>query len=141
MAELKTTKNNASVAAFLETVKEEQKRKDCEIILKIMKQASKEQPKMWGTAIVGFGSYHYKSAKTKREGDWFITGFSPRKQNITLYIMPGIDYYEELVKKLGKCKTSVSCLYINRLSDIELPVLKELISTAYTTMKEISNKN
>lgn len=141
MAELKTTKNNASVAAFLETVKEEQKRKDCEIILKIMKQASKEQPKMWGTAIVGFGSYHYKSAKTKREGDWFITGFSPRKQNITLYIMPGIDYYEELVKKLGKCKTSVSCLYINKLADIELPVLKELISTAYTTMKEISNKN
>lgn len=141
MAELKTTKNNASVAAFLETVKEENKRKDCEIILKLMKQVSKETPKMWGASIVGFGSYHYKSAKTKREGDWFITGFSPRKQNITLYIMPGIDYYKELVKKLGKCKTSVSCLYINKLADIELPVLKELISTAYTTMKEISNKN
>lgn len=141
MAELKTTKNDASVAAFLETVKEEDKRKDCEIILKIMKQVSKETPKMWGTSIVGFGSYRYKSAKTKREGDWFITGFSPRKQNLTLYIMPGIDYYKELVKKLGKCKTSVSCLYINKLADIELPVLKELISTAYTTMKEISNKN
>jgi Domain of unknown function (DU1801) len=141
MAELKTKKNDASVQAFLETIQEENKRKDCEIILKIMKQVSKETPKMWGTSIVGFGSYRYKSAKTNREGDWFITGFSPRKQNLTLYIMPGIDHYKELVKKLGKCKTSVSCLYISKLADVELPVLKELISTAYRTMKEISNKN
>lgn len=140
MAEVKTRKNEASVDAFLQTIKEEGKRKDCEIILKMMKQVSKQEPKMWGTSIVGFGSYHYKSERSKQEGDWFITGFSPRKQNLTIYIMPGIDYYKDLVKQLGKCKTSVSCLYINKLADVDIVVLKQLITTAYKQMKEIAKE-
>ena len=141
MAELKTQKNDASVEAFLQTVKEEEKRKDCETILKMMKQTSKQEPKMWGSSIVGFGTYHYKSERSKQEGDWFITGFSPRKANLTLYIMPGVDYYKELVQQLGKCKTSVSCLYINKLADVDTKVLKELISTAYKRMKEINSRS
>jgi hypothetical protein len=136
MAEIKTKQNDASVETFLKSIKEEQKRKDCEVILKMMKAVTKEKPKMWGSSIVGFGSYHYKSERSKQEGDWFITGFSPRKQNLTLYIMPGIDYYKDLVKQLGKCKTSVSCLYINKLADVDTRLLKELITTAYKTMKE-----
>lgn len=135
MAEIKTKKNDASVEVFLQTFSEE-KRKDCEVILKMMRQASKEEPKMWGSSIVGFGSYHYKSERSRQEGDWFITGFSPRKANLTLYILPSISHYPELLKKLGKCKTSVSCLYINKLADVDIKVLKELIDTAYKKMKE-----
>lgn len=101
----------------------------------MMRQASKEEPKMWGGSIVGFGSYHYKSERSRQEGDWFITGFSPRKANLTLYILPSISHYPELLKKLGKCKTSVSCLYINKLADVDIKVLKELIDTAYKKMK------
>lgn len=138
MAELKTKMNDASVDAFLQTVKDEGKRKDCEVVLKIMKQATKEKPKMWGNSIVGFGSYHYKSERSKQEGDWFITGFSPRKANLTLYIMPSISHYTELVKKLGKCKTSGSCLYINKMKDVDTLVLKELVTAGYKKMKEIT---
>jgi hypothetical protein len=140
MAELKTIKNDANVEAFLQTIKDEEKRKDCKVVLKMMKQITKQEPKMWGSSIVGFGSYHYKSERSKREGDWFITGFSPRKQNLTLYIMPGINYYKDIIKKLGKCKTSVSCLYMNKLADVDITILKELITTAYKQMKEINVK-
>ena len=138
MAELKTKLNDASVEAFLQTVENEEKRKDSMAILALIKKITKAEPKMWGSSIVGFGSYRYKSPTTKREGDWFITGFSPRKQNLTLYIMPGIGNYKDLVKKLGKCKTGGSCLYINKLADVDITVLKELISTAYKRMKEMS---
>lgn len=140
MAELKTKQTNASVEAFLQTVKEEGKRKDCLAVLALIKKATKTEPKMWGSSIVGFGSYHYRSERSKQEGDWFITGFSPRKQNLTLYIMPGIGHYKDLLQKLGKHKTGGSCLYINKLADIDTSVLKELISTAYKRMKEIIGK-
>ena len=137
MTELKTKENDASVPAFLQTIKEEETRKDSMRILAMMKKITKEKPKMWGDSIIGFGSYHYKSPSTNREGDWYITGFSPRKQNLTIYIMPGVNYYKELVKKLGKCKVSEgSCLYIRKLADVDINVLQELISTAYKTMKE-----
>jgi hypothetical protein len=138
MAAIKTQKNNNSVEAFLQTVESEEKRKDCEVVLKMMRQASKEEPMMWGSSIIGFGTYHYKSERSRQEGDWFITGFSPRKANLTLYIMPGVDYYKDLIKKLGKCKTSVSCLYINKLADVDTKALKELITTAYKNMKQIT---
>ena len=101
MAELKTKLNDASVTDFLKRIPDEQKRKDCFEVLKMMKQAAKAEPKMWGTSIIGFGSYHYKSA-SGREGDWMLIGFSPRKQNITLYIMPGFERNKDLLKKLGK---------------------------------------
>ena len=141
MAEIKTKKNDASVEAFLQTVENEEKRKDSITILAMMKKITKAEPTMWGSSIVGFGSYRYKSPTTKREGDWFMLGFSPRKQNLTLYFMPGIGYYKDLVQQLGKCKTGGSCLYINKLADVDTTVLKELISTAYKRMKEIAAKN
>jgi hypothetical protein len=136
MAEIKTKQNDASVEAFLQSVKEEQKRKDAEVILKMMKAITKEKPKMWGSSIVGFGSYHYKSERSKQEGDWFLTAFSPRKQNLTIYILPSVDSYKEQLKQLGKYKNSVSCLYINKLADVDITVLKELVSIAYKTMKQ-----
>ena len=136
MAELKTKLNDASVTDFLNRIADEQKRKDSFEVLKIMRQAAKAEPKMWGTSIIGFGSYHYKSA-SGREGDWMLIGFSPRKQNITLYIMPGFERNKDLLKKLGKHSiSSGSCLYINKLSDVDINVLKELVSESVKVMKK-----
>ncbi len=137
MSELKTKVNKASVTKFLNTVEDEEKRRDCFEILKFMKQITKEEPKMWGASIVGFGSYHYKGA-SGREGDWLLTGFSPRKQNLTLYLMGGFNEHADLLKKLGKHKTSVGCLYIKKLEDVDVKVLKELIKKSVTTMKKIT---
>jgi hypothetical protein len=125
MAELKTRLTKASVDKFLEGIKDEKKRQDCYEILKIMKKATRSEPKMWGTSIIGFGDYHYVY-ESGREGDWFITGFSPRVQNLTLYMMGGFD--RETLKKLGKYKTGKGCLYINKLEDVDLKVLNELIT-------------
>jgi len=135
MAELKTKVNKASVSEFLNSIEDDAVRKDCKEIAKIMKEVTKEKPKMWGTSIVGYGSYHYKYA-SGREGDWFVTGFSPRKQTITLYIMSGFDRYNELLKKLGKHATGKSCLYIKRLADVDKKVLKELIKESVKVMKK-----
>ena len=133
--ELKTKLNDASVTNFLNRVDDEQKRKDSFEIMKMMKRVTKAEPKMWGTSIVGFGSYHYKGA-SGREGDWMLIGFSPRKQNLTLYIMPGFERYPELMKKLGKHTTGKSCLYIKRLSDVDTDVLKELMAESVKVMKK-----
>lgn len=132
MAELKTQVTKASVDKFLEGIKDEKKRQDCYKILKIMKKATKAEPKMWGTSIVGFGDYHYVYA-SGREGDWFITGFSPRVQNLTLYMMGGFD--SEALQRLGKYKTGKGCLYINKLSDVDLKVLNELITKSVKQSK------
>ena len=136
-AELKTKVNKASVEGFLNKVKDESIRKDCLEILKMMKQVTKEEPKMWGSSIVGFGSYHYKG-KSGREGDWMLTGFSPRKQNLTLYLMGGFDEQKDLLKKLGKHKTSVGCLYIKKLGDVDKKVLKTLVTASVKRMKQLS---
>jgi hypothetical protein len=135
MAELKTRENDASVEEFLNSIQDDGKRRDCFEILKIMKQAAKVEPKMWGSSIVGFGSYHYVYA-SRREGDWMKVGFSPRKQNITLYIMPGFDRYKELMKRLGKHSTGKSCLYIKRLEDVDTKVLKELVRESVKVMSK-----
>lgn len=127
MAELKTKKTKASVSAFLNKITDEQRRKDCQTIVNLMKQATGEEPKMWGSSIVGFGTYHYRYA-SGREGDWPIIAFSPRKSDLTLYIAPGFQKFESLMSKLGKYKTGVSCLYIKKLDDVEMPVLKKLIA-------------
>ena len=127
MAELKTKKTKASVSAFLDKIADEQRRKDCQTVLNLMKQATGEEPKMWGSSIVGFGTYHYRYA-SGREGDWPIIAFSPRKTDLTLYIVPGFQKFESLMAKLGKYKTGVSCLYIKKLDDVEIPVLKKLIA-------------
>lgn len=135
MAELKTKVNNASVDKFIKGIKDEQVRKDCIQITDIMKKATKAEPRMWGTSIVGFGIYHYKYA-SGREGDWFLAGFSPRKQNLTLYIMSGFDEYDGLLKKLGKHSIGKSCLYIKRLEDVDVKVLKELVVKSVEHMQK-----
>ena len=135
MAELKTKKTKASVAAFLDQISDDQRRKDCQRVLKIMKEATGEQPRMWGSSIVGFGAYKYRYA-SGHEGEWPIIGFSPRKNDLTLYIMPGFADYTELMAKLGKHKTGKSCLYIKKLDDVELPVLKKLITKSVDKMAE-----
>lgn len=126
MAELKTKKNKRSVTEFLKNIENKQKRKDCLDLLKLMSAATGSKPSMWGDAIVGFGNYHYQS-KSGREGDWFVTGFSPRKQNISLYLMGGTKQFPDLLKQLGKHKTGGSCLYIKILSDVNVTILKRLI--------------
>ena len=126
MAELKTKMNDASVDAFLNTVVDERKRQDCFTQVDLMTEATGAQPRMWGDSIVGFGEYHYKYA-SGREGNWFLAGFAPRKQNLTLYIMSGFDQYDELLGKLGKHSTGKSCLYIKRLDDVDMATLRELV--------------
>lgn len=126
MAELKTKPTDQSVEKFLNCVTNEKKRQDSKAILELMREVTGEEARMWGDSIIGFGSYHY-TYKSGREGDWFLTGFSPRKQNLTLYIMAGFDEYDELLDKLGKYKTGKSCLYINKLDDVDTDVLRELV--------------
>jgi hypothetical protein len=132
MAELKTRVTRASVEKFLEGIKDEKKRQDCYQLLKIMKKATKAEPKMWGTSIIGFGDYHYVYA-SGREGDWFMAGFSPRVQNLTLYMMGGFD--SDALKRLGKYKTGKGCLYINKLEDVDTKVLDELITKSVKKSK------
>lgn len=130
MAEIKTKPTSESVEVFLNKVDNEQKRKDSFVILEMMKKASGAEPKMWGTSIIGFGDLRFKSPKTGREVDWFIIGFSPRKANISLYLSIDIQQFAESLQKLGKHKTGVGCLYVNKLSDIDLNVLNEIIIAA-----------
>jgi hypothetical protein len=133
MAELKTKPSDQNVTRFLEAIPDARTRQDCFTLVQIMRQITKAEPKMWGPSIVGFGSYHYTYA-SGREGDWFLAGFSPRKQNLTLYIMAGFEQYEELLRKLGKHKTGKSCLYLNRLDEIHLPTLKKMIQQSVAHM-------
>jgi hypothetical protein len=126
MAELKTQKNDASVQEFLNAVPDERKRADSFAILDLMLEVTGEEPAMWGTSIIGFGSYRYKYA-SGREGEWFLVGFAPRKQNLTLYIMSGFEGHDSLLADLGKHKTGKACLYINKLSDVDLDILRELV--------------
>lgn len=136
-AKNKTQPTDEKVEAFLNSVENEQRRKDSFRVLKMMQELTGEPPKMWGKSIVGFGSYHYKYA-SGREGDFLAVGFSPRKTSLTLYIMSGFSRYDELMEKLGKYKTGKSCLYLKKLDDVDEEVLKELIveSVDYITNKE-----
>ena len=138
MAELKTKQTEESVEAFLNGVADEKKRQDCFTILELMKQVTGMEPKMWGTSLVGFGSYHYKY-KSGREGDWFLTGFSPRKQNLTLYIMSGFSQYDALLSTLGKFKTGKSCLYIKKIEDIDFQTLRELVKQSVAKLSASSH--
>ncbi len=127
MAENKTQKTDAGVTDFLNKIPDEKKRQDSFALLELMRQVTGLEPQMWGESIVGFGDAHYKYA-SGREGDWFRVGFSPRKQNLALYIMEGFPKHQELLAKLGRHKTGVSCLYIKKLADIDLSVLRELLA-------------
>lgn len=134
MAELKTKKTTQSVDDFIAGLSPEKKRSEAAAMLQLMREATGEEPAMWGPSIVGFGHYHYKYA-TGREGDWFLCGFSPRKQNLALYIMSGFGRHEELLKKLGKYTTSVSCLYIKKLEDVNTRVLGDLIRASVAQLR------
>jgi len=126
MAELKTHKTGASVSAFIAGIKDEDRRKDCKALQALFKQVTGSQPRMWGPTIVGYGQFQYRYRDGK-EMEWFLAGFSPRKQNLTLYLMSGYEPFPELMEKLGKHSTGQSCLYVKRLSDIHMPTLKKLI--------------
>ncbi len=134
--ELKTKITDKSVEKFLDAIESEQKRDDAYAILSMMQKATKEEPKMWGPSIIGFGTYHYKY-DSGHEGDMPLIGFSPRKAALTLYILMGFEGYDELMAKLGKYKTSKACLYINKLKDVDITVLNKLItlSMKYTKAK------
>jgi len=140
MSDVKTKKNEASVEGFLKSVENEKRREDSSAVLDLMKEVTGEKPTMWGTSIVGFGSYHYKGA-SGREGDWMKVGFSPRKQSMTLYIMDGFGSYDSLLEKLGKYKTGKSCLYINKLEDVDQTVLRELVKQSFKSMSGESPRN
>ena len=134
MAEQKTKPTNQSVTEFLNKISEPERRADCFAVAKIMEEISGEKPKMWGPSIVGFGVYRYKYA-SGREGDWPTMGFSPRKKDLTLYIMMGFQKHADLMEKLGKHSHSKSCLYIKRLSDVHIPTLKKLIKIGLKDLK------
>jgi hypothetical protein len=133
MAENKTKQNEQSVEGFLNRVPDEKKKQDSFAVLELMKEVTGMEPKMWGDSIVGFGTYHYKYA-SGREGDYFLAGFSPRKQNLTLYIIAGFDQYDALLSKLGKFTTGKSCLYIKKLEDVDMGVLRELVKQSVQHM-------
>jgi hypothetical protein len=134
MAELKTKPNDKSVADFLNRVENDTKREDSFTILELMKEVTGVEPIMWGDSIIGFGSYHYKYA-SGREADWFLTGFSPRVQNLTLYIMDGFEDYDALLGKLGKHSTGKSCLYVKRLKNIDLDILRKMVEKSVAHMQ------
>jgi hypothetical protein len=131
--ENKTKETNASVIDFLNAVPNERRRTDSLAILQLMKDVTGEEPKMWGDSIVGFGRYHYKY-ESGREGDMPLIGFSPRKQNLTLYILMGFDGFDDLRDRLGKHKVSKACLYINKLADVDEDVLREMVQRSYDHM-------
>ncbi|MBN2174416.1 MAG: DUF1801 domain-containing protein [Bacteroidales bacterium] len=137
MAELKTKQNDGDVFSFLNGIEDDQKREDSLSVLKLMKKITGEEPKMWGSSIVGFGDYHYKYA-SGREGDWFFTGFSPRKQALTLYIMDYVGKHQNILENLGKFKHGKGCLYVKKLDDINLKVLEELIRESVKKLKSLN---
>lgn len=135
MATLKTQPTRASASAFVAAIPDAARRRDCRTLLRLMREVTGEKPTMWGDSMVGFGSYHYKYA-SGREGDWFLTGFSPRQDALTIYLMTGFEPQAALIAKLGKHKTGKSCLYINKLEDIDMNVLKELVTESVEHMKK-----
>lgn len=134
MAELKTKQTDSSVKTYLNAIEDEQRRADCFALVEIMRKATKMEPKMWGDAIVGFGSYHYKY-ESGHEGDACRVGFSPRKGDISIYIVPGFEGKEGLLKELGKHKIGKVCLYVKRLSDIKIPILEKLVKDSVAEMR------
>ena len=138
VSDLKTKPTRKSVKKFLLSLEHKKRRADALQLLSLFEKVTKQKPVLWGNNIVGFGSYHYKYA-SGREGDWFVAGFSPRKANLTLYIMAGFSQYKELLAKLGKHKTGKSCLYIKRLADVDLAILRQLVedSVAHVSTSQV----
>lgn len=136
MAKLKTLVNDADVGKFIDAVADPKRQADCLTLLPFFQKIMGESPKMWGDSIIGYGLFHYKSTRSKQEGDWPITGFSPRKQALTIYIMAGLANYQDELKKLGKFKTGSSCLYVKSLSDIDLKILETIVRKSIIEMRK-----
>jgi hypothetical protein len=139
VAELKTKVSKASVTRFLDSITDEQKKRDCVALVEAMQSAAKTKPEMWGPSIVGFGRYKYKYS-SGRIGEWFVAGFSPRKQNLTLYILPSIKRYADQLGKLGKHTTGQSCLYVKSLDGVHMPTLKSIVRQAFKDIKQYEAK-
>jgi len=137
MAELKTKVNKASVTKFLDSIADEVKRKDSYMIFEMMRKATNAEPKMWGSSIIGFGAYHYVG-KSGREGDWFLAGFSPRKQSLTLYMLGGWEQQTALLAQLGKHSLGKGCLYVKRLEDVNMSILKRLMAESVKRAKKLA---
>ena len=137
MAENKTQKTGASVEEFLASVESKTRREDGFRVLQLMQEVTGLEPEMWGPSIVGFGDYHYRY-ESGRGGDFFLTGFSPRKQSLSLYIMAGFDAYDGLLSRLGKHRKGASCLYINKLADVDMDVLRQLVQQSFEHARESS---
>ena len=134
---IKTKPTKIDPVKFVESIKDEDQRKDARTLLTMMKRVTGEQPQMWGSSIVGFGSYHYVYA-TGREGDWCVTGFSPRKDSLTVYVLPGLHMQQANLRKLGKVTTGKSCIYIKRLSDVHMPTLEKMVKQAGTDIRKVA---
>ena len=133
MADLKTKPTGQDVEAFLNAISDEKRRRDSFVVLELMKDVTGAEPKMWGSSIVAFGDYHYKYA-SGREGDWFLSGFAPRKDNLTLYMGYGFEPFQDLMQRLGKFRTGKGCLYIKKIEDVDLATLRELIARSIQHM-------
>ncbi|HLP11563.1 MAG TPA: hypothetical protein VK177_06480 [Flavobacteriales bacterium] len=141
MAELKTKVTNTSVEAFLNAVKDESKRKDSLTLLHMLKKITKEEPRLWGNGTIGFGLFNYKSARSSQQGEWYLAGFSPRASNMTVYVMPGFTRYKTMLDKLGKFKTGGGCLYINKLDDVDMKTLEQLMTAGFHDIKKMIVEN
>lgn len=135
MAELKTQPSEQDIDTFLAAVEDEKRREDCRTVVALMAEVTGEAPRLWGGSMIGFGSYHYVY-DSGREGDWFLTGVSPRKQSLTLYILPGHERYPDLMERLGRCRTGKSCIYVKSLEDIDTEVLRELVERSVRHLRE-----
>ena len=136
MGTIKTIVNDANVVDFINATTDGTKRQDSMNLLELFSSVTNETPRMWGASIIGFGQYHYKSERSAQEGDWPLIAFSPRKQNLTLYLIPGFVGYESLLEKLGKHKLSKGCLYINKLADVDMTTLEKIIKKSYLEAKQ-----
>lgn len=134
MGEIKTKPTKESVETYINKLTDEKKKKDALELLKLYKSITKKKPVLWGNAIIGFGQFHYKSERSKQEGDWMLAGFSPRKQNLSLHLMSGMEKSKTLFSKLGKHKTGIGCVYINKLEDIDMKILEKIIRTSWETV-------
>lgn len=137
MAEIKTKPGEENIHDFLNTITPDNKKKDAFQLLELFQKITGLQPQLWGGAIIGFGKYQYQQ-KGGQKGEWFLTGFSPRKSNISIYTMAGFEQYESLLKQLGKHKTGTGCLYINKLADIDIAILEKIALTSFEEMKKKS---
>lgn len=134
MAELKTKPGDEDVDVFLANIEDDGRREDCRAVVSLMRETTGEEPRLWGGGMIGFGSYHYRY-ESGREGDWFLTGVSPRKQSLTLYILPGHERYPDLMDRLGRCRMGKSCIYVKSLDDIDMGVLRELVERSVENLR------